>query len=261
MDSVANERLRQAIDDAGLRLEDVAREVGIKARTVEGWIAHDRVPSQANRRQVARLVDVDELDLWPQHAPRRPGQAVGEPELVHIYSARAEVPSNRWQELLESARESIDVLVYGGLFLPDPDADLPGILERKAEEGVEIRLLYGHPDSRAVARRGAEEGMGDALAARIRLALSYLRPVLDAPGIEVRLHATTLYNSIYRYDDELLVNTHAHGIPAADCPILHVRRLGSGRLFDHYMASFERVWEDATHVAVPQGAEAVGALA
>ena len=34
---------------------------------------------------------------------------------------------------------------------------------------------------------------------------------MDRPGIEVRLHATTLYNSLYRFDQSLLVNTHAYG--------------------------------------------------
>jgi hypothetical protein len=27
--------------------------------------------------------------------------------------------------------------------------------------------------------------------------------------------------------------------------VLHLRRLPGGRLFDHYQASFERVWEQA----------------
>ena len=73
---------------------------------------------------------------------------------------------------------------------------------------------------------------------------------LHEPGVAVRLHGTTLYNSIYRYDDELLVNAHAYGVPASQSPVLHLRRFPGGRLFDHYMASFERVWETAQPLAV-----------
>ena len=36
-------------------------------------------------------------------------------------------------------------------------------------------------------------------------------------GVEFRFHRTILYNSIYRGDDHLLVNTHIYGVPAAAC--------------------------------------------
>jgi transcriptional regulator with XRE-family HTH domain len=257
---VANEQLRRAMKDAGLRLDDVARAVGINAKTVERWITRERVPRPASREQVARLLGVDEGELWPE---RPPGDGIGAPDLVRVYPDRAAVPATRWKELLESATERIDALVYGGLFLPDPRADLPGILRDKADDGVRIRLLFGDPDSAAIARRGAEEGLGSGLAARIRLALSFIAPACEAPGVEARLHATTLYNSIYRYDDELLINTHAHGVAAADCPVLHVRRAPGGRLFEHYMTSLERVWEQAAPagglVATPRSEASVGA--
>jgi hypothetical protein len=100
-------------------------------------------------------------------------------------------------------------------------------------------------------RRGEEEQIGDGLAARVRLGLLYLRDALGAPGVELRFHATTLYNSIYRFDDDMLVNTHVYGAPAAHSPVLHLRRLPGGRLVDHYQASFERVWEQASADNVP----------
>jgi hypothetical protein len=97
-----------------------------------------------------------------------------------------------------------------------------------------------------VRRRGEEERIGDGLAARVRLGLLYLQDAIGAPGVELRFHATTLYNSIYRFDDDMLVNAHVYGAPAAHSPVLHLRRLPGGQLFDHYQASFERVWEQAS---------------
>jgi hypothetical protein len=41
--------------------------------------------------------------------------------------------------------------------------------------------------------------------------------------IEIRLHRTVLYNSIYRADDQLLVNQHAYGLPAAQAPVFCLR--------------------------------------
>jgi len=153
------------------------------------------------------------------------------------------VPAQLWHRLIDAAREDIDILVFAGLFLPDGYPQLAKELASKAESGARIRLAFGDPDCDAVRLRGAEERIGDGLAARIRLSLTYLEEALVVPGVELRLHTTTLYNSIYRFDDDLLVNTHAYGAPAAQSPVMHLRRLPGGRLVDHYRSSFERVWE------------------
>lgn len=102
---------------------------------------------------------------------------------------------------------------------------------------AKVRLLFGDQSSEAVALRGREEGTGDGMAARVRLALSLLRGVADVSGMQIRLHDATLYNLIYRFDDELLVNTHVYGAMAARSPVLRLRWIMGGRLFDHYMAS------------------------
>ncbi|GAA1231459.1 hypothetical protein GCM10009676_13060 [Prauserella halophila] len=63
--------------------------------------------------------------------------------------------------------------------------------------------------------------------------------------MEVRTHGTVLYNSLYRFDDDLLVNGHAHGALAGQNPVLHLRRQPEGSMWQHYMRSFDRVWERA----------------
>ena len=65
------------------------------------------------------------------------------------------------------------------------------------------------------------------------------------PGIEVRTHGTVLYNSIYRFDDEMIVNPHVYGKVASHAPALHLRRLSAGDLFTTYEDSFTAVWEGA----------------
>jgi transcriptional regulator with XRE-family HTH domain len=246
---MANERLRRAIQQAGLRLEDVAQHVEIDVKTAERWITKGRLPHARNRAKTAQLLRVDELELWPEVAEERRGHRLSDGELVRVYSHRGAVPHERWYELLEDATQRVDVLVHAGLFLPDGRSDLAALVRRKAEAGLQIRLLYGDPESDAIALRGAEEGIGDGLAARIRLSLVYMREAFEEPNVSVRLHSTTLYNSLYRYDDDLLVNSHAYGVPAGQSPVLHLRRFPGGRLFEHYMASFERVWAAARPLA------------
>jgi len=112
-----------------------------------------------------------------------------------------------------------------------------------AARGVRIRILMGDPESPEMTQRGIEERLYEAIPGRIRMALSYYSPLVGVPGIQFSLHRTCLYNSIFRYDDEMLVNQHVYGTYGYLAPILHLRRVQGGDLFDTYVQSFERVWE------------------
>jgi len=84
----------------------------------------------------------------------------------------------------------------------------------------------------------------------------WLPALADKAGTDCRvrllLHDTPLYNSIYRFDDEMLINVHAYGILAAYTPVMHLRRV-DGAFFHTYLESFERVWASAS--APPCGLE------
>jgi hypothetical protein len=150
----------------------------------------------------------------------------------------------RTQTLRIGASE-IGVLVYASLFLAE-DASLQRVLRKKAKAGTRVRILLGDPDDARIAERGEEEGVGDALAAKIRNAIVLYRDLPQAPGVEFRIHQTVVYNSIYRADDRLFVNTHVYGVPAAQAPVWHLRKIPGGELASHYLESFERVWDNAT---------------
>ncbi|HEU5159250.1 MAG TPA: hypothetical protein VFU43_19805 [Streptosporangiaceae bacterium] len=78
-----------------------------------------------------------------------------------------------------------------------------------------------------------------------------MRPLLDIDGVELRFHDTVLYNSIYRSDDELLINPHVYGLPAAQAPTLHLHTDEAGNMTRMYLDSFERVWNSAQHRSNP----------
>ena len=79
----------------------------------------------------------------------------------------------------------------------------------------------------------------------MRNTLIVFRPLLQIENVEIRLHGTTLYNSIYRADEQLLVNTHIYGMMANNAPAFHLRKIPGGDLVSTYLESFERVWEGA----------------
>ena len=251
-----NERLRNSIAAAGLTLNSVAQDVGVDPKTVARWITQDRIPHARHRRAAAALIRAEETYLWPALITEKVAQSATSAELITLYPHRGAVPGHLWMALAEAAQHSIDVLAFAGLFLWDGHPDLPVLLATKARAGTRIRIALGDPESHALRLRGEEEGIDDALSARVRMSLTYLRQAVKAPGVEVRLHGTTLYNSIYRFDDQLLVNSHAYGSPAAQSPVFHLRHLPGGRLFSHYQASFERVWSKTRqldHLTVVRG--------
>jgi transcriptional regulator with XRE-family HTH domain len=242
---MANERLRATLLERGLTPTALGDHVGVDHKTVERWIS-GRVPYRRHRYEVASRLGVDEAYLWPDALSREQVAAASDGEVLAVYPHRSEVPRDAWQQLFKTAEREIGILVYSGLFIPE-DPGIQKILAERARAGVRLRILLGDPDSPQVAARGADEGVDEGMAARIRNALVLYRPLHAIEGTEFRFHRTILYNSIYRSDDQLLVNTHVYGVAASNAPVWHLRKVAGGEIAATYQESFERVWE----IAVP----------
>jgi len=240
-----NERLHTAMQRTGTTVGDLAVCYGVDPKSVERWLTLGRVPHRANRWNAARRLGCDDDYLWPDAPGRGQRAEAGQPEVVRVYPDRGSVSRGTWHQLLGGAREEIAVLAHAALFLAE-DPATRRLLADQARAGVRIRWLLGDPSSVPVAQRGEEEGIGSAtVGAKIRNALSFLRPLAEDALIEVRLHATTLYNSIYRVDDQVLVNAHVYGNTAACAPVLHLRNVSGGSLVTVYLECIDRVWEQA----------------
>ncbi|GAA4953362.1 DUF5919 domain-containing protein [Actinoplanes utahensis] len=232
--------------ERGLTPAALAEVLNVDPKSVERWIT-GRTPYRRHRYAVAARLGVDEVYLWPDALSSDQVASASESEIINIYPHRWTVPSEVWRTLFDNAEEEIGVLVYSGLFLSE-DAGIHRIFQEKARNGARVRILLGDPDSASVAQRGADEGVDEVQAAKIKNALVMYRPLLGVEGIEFRLHRTVLYNSIYRADDQVLVNTHIYSFAASQAPVLHLRRVAGGGMVNTYLDSFERVWDDATPV-------------
>jgi hypothetical protein len=167
---MANERLRSRIAGAEMSVVDVAAQIAVDPKTVERWITLGRVPHRSHRWKTALLLGTDEAYLWPEVVDDERTKATSAAELVTLYPHRGAVPSALWHALVDSANDRVDLLAYAGLFLVDGTyLDLPAVLASKARGGTRVRLALGNPDSEAVRLRGHEEGIGDDLAARVRI--------------------------------------------------------------------------------------------
>jgi transcriptional regulator with XRE-family HTH domain len=240
---MANERLRTALLQRGVTPADLADTIGVDPKTIERWIG-GRIPYRRHRHQVAVKLGVDETYLWPGALAADQVASASESEILVVHPHRWAVPRDTWGLLFDSAEREIGVLVYSGMFLAD-DPGMLALFRAKADQGVRIRILLGDPDSPEVALRGEHEGIDAALASKIRNVLVLYRPLRELDGVEIRKHSTVLYNSIYRADGELLVNSHIYGKSASEAPVMHLRQIAGGTLVATYLHSFERVWSES----------------
>lgn len=248
---MANERLRGAIVESGLTIENVAERLGVSPKTVERWInSTGRAPYRRHKYATASLLRRDVSYLWQEEQTSREVTEAGQAELIKLYPHRSAVPRDLWNTLYANATRAFDVLVYSGFWLTE-DPAFHRVVKEKAGNGVPVRFMLGEPDCPAVAQRGEDEGIGAAMGNKIRNALVNYGPLFGLPGVEFRLHTSTLYNSLYRADDELLVNGHVYGMGAYLAPVMHLQRVPGGELVDTYTQSIERVWESARPIASP----------
>ncbi|MFB6828117.1 XRE family transcriptional regulator [Streptomyces hydrogenans] len=236
-----NERLRAVLTDGGWTYETLASKVDVDPKSVERWVNLGRVPRRVTALKAAETLGEDVHALWPALRQARAARAIS-PELVAVYDQRADLPVSTFVDLLSTARERIDVLVYAAVFLHEAYPRLNELLRERAADGCRVRIAIGDADSENVRQRGEEERFGHGIESRCRLALLHYRPLVGIDGIEIRTHGTTLYNSIYRADDQSLVNAHVWGVNAYGAPVWHLRRHGDGGMFDAYATSFDAVW-------------------
>jgi len=233
-----NQRLADALVRKGLTPGQLAVEIGHNPKTVERWVSGGQVPYPRSREMLARVLDAPVALLFPELA----SSFSGTDELVGLYATRAEVPASLIMTLASEATKHIDLCAYAATWLWDSIPDFAGLLAERSAAGVEVRVCLGDPASEAVRLRGAEEGIGDSMAGRCRLAISYAAPLVSAVPDAVRLTPTTLYASIFRFDDEVLANFHLFGNAAAASPVLHLRRRSSAGMAANVLRSFEAVW-------------------
>lgn len=252
-----NGRLRGALVQRGVSVEDLARKCGCDPKTVGRWITTGRSPHPVNRRIACDMLGLGEDYLWPEVRQKEPYvRPLAElDEMVATYPDRSSVPRDAWLQLLNSAVRRVDMLVFSGTFLAQTNPRIADTLAEHAAYGTQVRLCFGQPDGSAVALRDAEEGIGGTLGAKVRSSLSYFTGLVGAMNCDVRLHDTTLYASLFRYDDQMLINPHILGRPSSWNPVLHVRRTGSDGIFEKYLTGFERAWE-ASVSWQPQSAKA-----
>ena len=213
---MSNERLRATLLESDYDQRSLADELGLDHKSVQRWITRDITPRRSTAHRAAKLLGVSPAWLWPDLESDR--ESASHAEIVTLYPHRSEVPRHLWLDLVTGADRRIWLYANASLFLPEDNPESIDIIQRKAEAGLDVRIMMADPDSPECVKRGVEERLFDAIPARVRMALAYYLPLAGVPGVEFRLQSETLYNSIFVYDDEMLINQHVYGMYGCMAP-------------------------------------------
>lgn len=216
-----NEHLRTAITRAGLSLEEFADIVQVDVKTVRRWLA-GRTPYPRHRASVAGALDTTEHALWPDTVPAPTATGAHEPtthgtgDVIAGYGHAGDPAAPKVAELLRAALERIEIVIPNLASKPS----LVELVRASGANGCRVRILIEDPDEQ-------------------------VEPLLGTDTIEVRASPAGEDHILYRADDQMLLALGRIG-SAAESPIIHLRRLADGGLFDRLADDFDDRWLKAT---------------
>ncbi len=241
----SNARLRAALAASQVTIDDVATAADVDPKTVQRWLT-GRTPHARNRMAVAAVVDEDAHYLWPEIEEAGGHGAGGDGEVVATFAQRGLVPSALWGHLIEGVERRLDLLGYAMMHIPEQHHSLLSAAESIAQAGGRVRVVLADPAGEHAVNRDREEQLDGGLIHRIKSSGKYLAERLPVgPEVEIRCQDVPMYNSIFRFDDQVLVTPHLYRRPGWQSPCLHLRRLGPAGIFENYMRHFEDIWEIA----------------
>ena len=242
-----NDRLQKMMSASKVSADAIVEITGVDPKTVQRW-TNGRIPHPRHRRVIANLLNIREDVIWPIDGNEKATNPSQTNEIIAAYAHRADVPPDEWWQLFSKAKHHIDLLGYAMSFLPEQHPKLVSLLKEKSKASCKIRIALADPTCRHVLERDEEEQLGGTLPALIRSTIYLFRELWNYEGIEICYHTTPLYNSLFRFDDEMLVSPHLYGLHGSKAPLIHLRCLGSYGMFANFAMHFEAVWASATSI-------------
>ncbi|WP_052021229.1 hypothetical protein [Actinokineospora spheciospongiae] len=201
--------------------------------------------------------DASPVTTDPLEHPPTGGHALApsgySPGMIAAYPYRSDFPVSKWWELITGTEKQMDLLGYTLYFLPLQHPQFVDTLRAKCEAGCVVRAAIADPASEHVANRDREEDHPITLVVRIHSTLKALQPLIGHENFHLRYQDIPLYNSVFRFDDQMLVTPHLYATPGSAAPLLHLRNAQSEDLFARFAKHFEDVWVVAQPVGQNPG--------
>ncbi|MEV6758482.1 XRE family transcriptional regulator [Streptomyces sp. NPDC051214] len=228
----------------------MAARIGVTSKTVERWLAdEDLVPHARNREDAARALGVDEDMLWPKAIKERL-KTGGDLEIVESFPYRSAAPSALWASLIEESQNDLFFSGYTNYFFWTHVPAFSQVLRRKTKQGVRVRFLLGDPDGEVTRQRETIEDVALTVSTRIHMTLEELKRVGGLEGLEgLEVHFSAPEDavnhvslSVFRFDEQELVTPHLARLVGHDSPLMHLRRVKEGGMFDRFAEHAEELW-------------------
>ncbi|MGW0904122.1 XRE family transcriptional regulator [Streptomyces sp. NPDC002853] len=191
--------------------------------------------------------------LWPKAIKERL-KTGGDLEIVESFPYRSAAPSTLWASLIEESRNDLFLSGFTNYFFWTQVPAFSQVLRRKTKQGVRVRFLLGDPDGEVTRQREVIEDVALTVSTRIHMTLEELTRVGDLDGLEVHFSAPEdavnhVSLSVFRFDDQELVTPHLARLVGHDSPLMHLRRVKEGGMFDRFAEHAEELWSRSRPVS------------
>ncbi|WP_409237331.1 XRE family transcriptional regulator [Streptomyces sp. PA5.6] len=193
--------------------------------------------------------------LWPKSVKERL-KTGGDLEIVQTYPYRSAAPSTLWGSLIEETRDDLFLSGYTNYFFWTLVPAFSQVLRRKVKDGVRVRFLLGDPDGEVTRQREAIEDVALTVSTRIHMTLEELKRLGNLDGLEVHFSAPEdavnhVSLSVFRFDEQELVTPHLARLVGHDSPLMHLRQVEEGGMFDRFSEHAEELWSRSRPVQEP----------
>lgn len=225
-----NEHLKDALSQAGLTIEQFAEIIEVDPKTVQRWV-NGRTPYPRHREKIARALDLNEHQLWPDAVPAdaNADEPLDVDEITGAWPHGEEDGAPEPVDLLGQPAKQIDVLDPDGYLFAD--AAFRTAL-RHQPAGAAIRVLGPGwaADTEPIVQDGPR-----------------LLAASAVPGL-----------TFVRVDDTILI---VLALPSPSSPpTIRIDRQHDDGLFDQLVDGFETLWNTIpstdTTPPLPQGSDA-----
>ena len=219
---MGNENLQNALNQAGLTIEAFAQVINVDPKSVGRWVNGNTIPYPRHRRAIARALDLDEHELWPDQTPA-PGlddqTADGGCDVVGSWGYADQHTAPNPGDLITETDGPIDLLdSHAGIQLTGETIDRLAT----AAAGRKIRVLTEHPTSQHTA-------------------------LIAQPSVELRVDDLWTEFWFLRAGDQMFFAINFQDdIQVLPPPILKLDGTITGGLFQRAQAKFEELWQQAT---------------
>jgi hypothetical protein len=152
-----------------------------------------------------------------------------------------------WNGIIDGSTQHIWLYGMAELGYALDDA-VPGILQRAAQQGCEIRVLLLDPRYTGTTDIDLDEGNPPGtLSPRIRAAHARFQQMTKLCGerMQIRVYNAPPTVSIVRGDRRMLVTPYLRFFVGSNSPTFELEEMPDGKMFDRYTRHFENVWHIA----------------